>query len=84
MYNLISVYSVPTPPDDLATFATLQFTINSLQTIIDEAAAERDNSMDKFCSSLHKDIKNLQHTVMEIKLKSQVCGEVVLIWVFTK
>ncbi|XP_047430741.1 dynein axonemal heavy chain 6 [Mugil cephalus] len=71
MYNLINMYSVPTPPDDLATFATLQLSINSLQTIIDEAAAEKDNSMDKFCSSLNKDIKKLKHAAMEVKLKSQ-------------
>ncbi len=71
------MYSVPTPPEDLVVFATLQPSINSLHSIIDEAAAERDSSMDKFCSSLHKDIKELNRKVMKVKLKSQVHGEVV-------
>ncbi|GAA6230347.1 dynein heavy chain 6, axonemal-like [Lates japonicus] len=71
MYNLIDMYSVPTPPEDLVVFATLQPSINSLHSLIDEAAAERDSSMDKFSSSLHKDIKELNHEVLKIKLKSQ-------------
>ncbi|KAI3352270.1 hypothetical protein L3Q82_005249 [Scortum barcoo] len=71
MYNLINMYSVPTPPEDLVVFATLQPSINSLHSIIDEAAAEKDSSMDKFCSSLYKDIKELDHEVMITTLKSQ-------------
>ncbi|XP_076584320.1 dynein axonemal heavy chain 6 [Chaetodon auriga] len=71
MYNLINMYSVPTPPEDLVVFATLQPSINSLHSIIDEAAAERDSSMERFCSSLHKDIKELNREVMKVKLKSQ-------------
>ncbi|XP_067440238.1 dynein axonemal heavy chain 6 [Thunnus thynnus] len=71
MYNLINQYSVPTPPEDVVVFATLQPSINSLHNIIDGAVAERDASMDKFCSSLHKDIKRLNHEVTKIKLKAQ-------------
>lgn len=73
LYNLIDMYSVPTTPEDFATFATLQPSINSLHNIIDEAAAERYSNMDKFCSSLQTDIKELKHEVKEIRLKSQVC-----------
>nr|XP_046259789.1 dynein axonemal heavy chain 6 isoform X2 [Scatophagus argus] len=71
MYNLINMYSVPTPPGDLVVFATLQPSINSLHGVIDDALAEWDSSMDKFCSSLNKDIMELNCKVMEIKLKSQ-------------
>ncbi|XP_040003149.1 dynein heavy chain 6, axonemal [Xiphias gladius] len=71
IYNLINMYSIPIPPEDLVVFATLQPSVNSLHSIIDEAAAERDSSMDKFCASLHKDIKELNHEVMKIKFKSQ-------------
>ncbi|XP_029289697.1 LOW QUALITY PROTEIN: dynein heavy chain 6, axonemal [Cottoperca gobio] len=70
MYNLINMYSVPTPPEDLIVFATLQPSISSLQSIIDEAAAERESSMEKLCSSMHKDIKELNRQVTQIKLKS--------------
>ncbi|XP_062296546.1 dynein axonemal heavy chain 6 [Scomber scombrus] len=71
MYNLINMYSVPTPPEDVVVFATLQPSINSLQNIIDRAVAERDSSMDKFGSSLKKDIKHLKQEVTKVKLKSQ-------------
>uniref|UniRef100_UPI0037E80358 dynein axonemal heavy chain 6-like isoform X2 n=1 Tax=Semicossyphus pulcher TaxID=241346 RepID=UPI0037E80358 len=71
MYNLIYMYSVPMPPENLVVFATLQPSINSLHNIIDEAMAQRDSSMDKFCSSLHKDIKQMNHEVRKTKLKSQ-------------
>lgn len=72
MYHLIKVYSVPVPPEDLAVFATLQPSMNSLQNTIDRSVAKRDSSMDKFCTSLQKDIKELNCEVTEIKLKSQV------------
>uniref|UniRef100_A0A8C4HQX9 AAA+ ATPase domain-containing protein n=1 Tax=Dicentrarchus labrax TaxID=13489 RepID=A0A8C4HQX9_DICLA len=71
MYNLINMYSVPTPPEHMVVFATLQPSINSLHSTIDNAAAEKSSSMKKFCSSLHKDIKELNHEVMKTKLKSQ-------------
>lgn len=79
MYDLINMYSVPLPPEDLVAFATLQTSINSLHDIIHEAVAERDSSMDKFCISLHKDIIELNREVMKIKLKSQVHEELAFI-----
>ena len=78
MYNLINMYSIPTPPEDLVVFATLQPSINSLHSIIDEAAAERDSSMNKFCVSLRKDIKELNREIMKVKLKSQVHSKLLL------
>ncbi|KAK2919405.1 hypothetical protein Q8A73_003776 [Channa argus] len=71
MYNLIKLYSIPTPPEDLVVFATLLPSINSLHGIIDQAVAERDSSMEKFCTSLQKDIKELDSEVILIKRKSQ-------------
>ena len=70
LYNLINMYSVPTQPEDLVVFATLQPSINSLHSIIIEAVMERDSHMDRLCHSLQKDIKELKH-------KSRVHEEVV-------
>lgn len=72
MYNLIKIYSVPTPPEDLVVFATLQSSVNSLHRVIDEAVAERDTCMERFCSALHEDIMNLNREVMKNKEKSEV------------
>ncbi|XP_045894233.1 dynein axonemal heavy chain 6-like [Micropterus dolomieu] len=71
MYNLINMYSVPTPPEDLFVFATLQPSIDSLQSLIDKAVLEREPSVETFCSSLQKGIKELDREVMNIKLMSQ-------------
>ncbi|XP_037621211.1 dynein heavy chain 6, axonemal [Sebastes umbrosus] len=71
MYSLISKYYISTPPEDLAVFATLEPSTHSLRNIIDETATERDSSMDKLCSSLQDDIKELNREVMKVKLKSQ-------------
>ncbi|XP_047189968.1 dynein axonemal heavy chain 6 isoform X2 [Scophthalmus maximus] len=70
MYNLINMYSVPTPPEDLVVFATLQSAMNSLQSIVDEAVAKKATSMEKFCASLQKDITKLNREVMNVKQKS--------------
>ncbi|KAK2815675.1 hypothetical protein Q5P01_026142 [Channa striata] len=69
MYNLIKMYSIPTPPEDMVVFATLQPSIHSLHRIIDQAVAERDGSMEKFCTSLQKDIKELDNAVIISKHK---------------
>ncbi|KAI9538400.1 Dynein heavy chain 6, axonemal [Dissostichus eleginoides] len=71
LYNLINTYSVPTPPEDLFVFATLQPTISSLHSIIDGAALEREASMGRLGSSMHKDIKELNREVTQVKLKAQ-------------
>ncbi|KAK5899926.1 hypothetical protein CesoFtcFv8_009352 [Champsocephalus esox] len=71
LYNLINTYSVPTPPEDLFVFATLQPTISSLHSIIDGAALEREASMGKLGSSMHKDIMELNREVTQVTLKAQ-------------
>ncbi|XP_023141924.2 dynein axonemal heavy chain 6 isoform X2 [Amphiprion ocellaris] len=71
MYNLITLYSIATPANDLAGFSTLQTSIKSLHVSIDEALGKRDSTMDKFCSSMVMDIKKLQDEVMKIEHKSQ-------------
>ncbi|KAL7403678.1 hypothetical protein ABVT39_003711 [Epinephelus coioides] len=71
MYSLINMYSIPTQPEDLVVFTTLQPSINSLSSIIDEAAAEREYTVNNLCSSLNKDIKELNSKVKKLKFKSQ-------------
>uniref|UniRef100_A0A7N9AZR1 Dynein, axonemal, heavy chain 6 n=1 Tax=Mastacembelus armatus TaxID=205130 RepID=A0A7N9AZR1_9TELE len=71
MYNLIQVYSVPMPPEEQFFFDPLQSFINSLHSTIDKAVAARDSSMDKFCMSLQKDIKELGQEVIKVHLKLQ-------------
>ncbi|KAM3865367.1 dynein axonemal heavy chain 6 [Diretmus argenteus] len=71
MYKLINMYSVPTPPEDFAVFATLNPSINSLHNTIDKAMAERDSNVAKFCTCLQKDIKELNSEVKRVKLKAQ-------------
>lgn len=71
MYNLIALYSVAAPADDLVSFSTLQKSIKSLHIIIDDAMEKRDSTMEKFCSSMVMDMKKLQDDVMKIDLKSQ-------------
>ena len=77
MYNLIDTYCIPTTPEDLVVFATLQPSMNSLRDVICDALAVRDSSMEKFSSSLIMDIKKLQNEVTKIKDNLQVPVEVV-------
>ncbi|XP_028297484.1 dynein heavy chain 6, axonemal-like, partial [Gouania willdenowi] len=71
MYELINTYSIPTLPEDLLVFATLEPSIESLHTIINAAPNGQDSIMKKFHSSLKKDIKELQSEVDKVKLSSQ-------------
>ncbi|XP_069560973.1 dynein axonemal heavy chain 6 [Brachyistius frenatus] len=70
MYNLINKYSVSTPPEDVAVFATLQPSINSLEDIIKTAVTERNATMEKLRLSLQKDIHTLQDEVKKARGKS--------------
>lgn len=72
MYDMINTYSVPLPPDDLVAYTSLEPSMNTLNDIIYESVAERQSSMDNFCSSLQKDIKELIRKVTDVTLKSQV------------
>ncbi|XP_078146083.1 dynein axonemal heavy chain 6 [Centroberyx gerrardi] len=71
MYKLINMYSVPTPPEDFAVFTTLHPSINSMHNTIEKAMTERDSNMDKFCTLLQNDIKELNSEVTRVKLKAQ-------------
>lgn len=72
MYDLINTHSVPTPPEDLVIFAALHSFVDSLESIVDKAAEERDATMDRFCSSLQRDIRELNQENMELQFKLQV------------
>ncbi|XP_074520194.1 dynein axonemal heavy chain 6 [Halichoeres trimaculatus] len=71
MYNLINMYSVPMPPEELLAFGTLEPLMNSLQSIISEAVSQRDSQMDRFCSCLHEDIEQLNQKAMKAQMMSQ-------------
>lgn len=74
MYSLMNMYSVPTPAEDRAVFATLQPCISSLDDILDYAVSKRRATMKMFCTSLNKDKKELDREVKEVtmKMRSQV------------
>ncbi|KAM4603926.1 dynein axonemal heavy chain 6 [Polymixia lowei] len=71
MYKLIDMYSVPAPPEDFAVFATLRPSVTSVQNSIDKAVAKRDSNVNKFCTYLQKDIKELNREVTRVKEKAQ-------------
>lgn len=50
--------------------------MTTLHSIIDKAWAEKESSMDMFCTYLQNDIMELDNDVLKIKLKSQVGVEV--------
>ncbi|CAL8330997.1 unnamed protein product [Merluccius merluccius] len=73
MYKLIEMYSVPTPPEDFAVFATLRPSVTAVQTAIEKSMTERDANVDKFCAYLQKDVKELNQEVKAVKQKAQDC-----------
>ncbi|XP_029949300.1 dynein heavy chain 6, axonemal [Salarias fasciatus] len=70
-YSLIDMYSIPTPPEDLVVFGTLEPSITSLWNLIDQAEAFRDSSMEQFCTSLTKDINDMLDKVTKTQQKTQ-------------
>lgn len=72
MYKLIECYSVPTPPEDVAVYATLPSCINAVRNTTDKAAEERDSYVDKFCQHLQQDINKLTNKVQEVKSQAEV------------
>uniref|UniRef100_A0A8C5FLE3 Dynein, axonemal, heavy chain 6 n=1 Tax=Gadus morhua TaxID=8049 RepID=A0A8C5FLE3_GADMO len=70
MYHLIQTYEVPTPPEDLAMFATLGPSMTAVQGAVEKASAERDANVDKFCTFLQRDIKELNQEVKAVKEKA--------------
>lgn len=72
MYKLIECYSVPTPPEDIAVFATLPPCITAVRNTIDKAVGERHSYVDKFCQHLQQDINQLNKTVLEVRTQAEV------------
>ncbi|VDK35198.1 unnamed protein product [Taenia asiatica] len=67
MYELIDVFKVPTPPEDLAVYQILFPSIERTITTIDRALAERDSLVDIFFGCLNKDIGDLMNDVRDTK-----------------
>lgn len=72
MYDLIELFTVPTPPKDFAVYQTLTPSVNAVLNSIDRALADRDGNVDKFCSHLDTDITELMKEVKEVKQEAQV------------
>lgn len=71
LYNLVNTYSIPTPPEDLCVFALLKNSISELEWNIYGAVWVEKDTMNKFCASLKKDIKDFNQEIMKVDLKSQ-------------
>ncbi|KAI4873222.1 hypothetical protein NFI96_025127 [Prochilodus magdalenae] len=71
MYKLIDSYSVPTPPEDFAVFATLRPSITGVKNAIDKALGERDANVAKFCQHLQQDISELNKEVIRVKQQAE-------------
>nr|XP_055061459.1 dynein axonemal heavy chain 6 isoform X1 [Misgurnus anguillicaudatus] len=71
MYKLIECYSVPTPPEDVAVYATLPPCVSAIRNSIDKAAAEWDSNVEKFCQHLQQDINELNNKVQEVKSQAE-------------
>ena len=72
MYKLIDSYSVPSPPEDLAVYATLKPSVTGIRNAIDKALGEKDANVDKFCVHLQRDITDLNKEVKRVKQQAQV------------
>ncbi|KAL1282482.1 hypothetical protein QQF64_001285, partial [Cirrhinus molitorella] len=71
MYKLIECYCVPTPPEDIAVFATLPPCITAVRNTIEKAVGERHTYVDKFCQHLQQDINQLNKTVLEVRKQAE-------------
>ncbi|XP_072373357.1 dynein axonemal heavy chain 6 [Scyliorhinus torazame] len=71
MYQLVEKYKIGTPPEDLAVFATLKPSINTVRTVIDRAVSERDSNVVKLCRCMDKDIDVLNEEVRAVRIKEQ-------------
>lgn len=72
MYKLIESYSVPTPPEDIAVYATLPPCVTAIKNTIDKAVGEQDSYVDKFCQHLQQDINQLNKNVLAVKEQAEV------------
>ncbi|XP_064860607.1 dynein axonemal heavy chain 6-like [Oncorhynchus nerka] len=71
MYKLIDSYSVPSPPEDFAVYATLKPSVTGVRNAIDKAVGEKDANVDKFCVHLQRDITDLNKEVKRVKQQAQ-------------
>uniref|UniRef100_A0A673W197 Dynein axonemal heavy chain 6 n=1 Tax=Salmo trutta TaxID=8032 RepID=A0A673W197_SALTR len=71
MYKLIDSYSVPSPPEDFAVYATLKPSVTAVRNAIDKAVGEKDANVDKFCIHLQRDITDLNKEVKRVKQQAQ-------------
>ncbi|KAK7883887.1 hypothetical protein WMY93_027010 [Mugilogobius chulae] len=71
LYNLISTYSVPTPPEDPFVFASLKPAIRTLEANILDASCTEKDMTEKFNVSFKKDVKDLKEEIMKLDQKSQ-------------
>ncbi|XP_064174621.1 dynein axonemal heavy chain 6 isoform X1 [Anguilla rostrata] len=71
MFELIEHYHVPTPPEDMATYATLRPSITRVRNAIDKAVGEKDGNINKFCQHLQQDITELNKEVKRVKEQAQ-------------
>ncbi|XP_041935143.1 dynein heavy chain 6, axonemal [Alosa sapidissima] len=71
MYKLIEQYSVPTPPEDFAVYATLRPSITTVRNSIDKGVGERDANVERFCKHLQKDISAVNVEVKRVKEQAQ-------------
>ncbi|XP_053147968.1 dynein axonemal heavy chain 6 isoform X2 [Hemicordylus capensis] len=71
MYQLIELYAVPTPPEDLALFATLKPSIIAVRNAIDKSVGDRDANIARFCQLLDLDIHELNEEVKDVKRQAE-------------
>ncbi|KAG9259763.1 dynein heavy chain 6, axonemal, partial [Astyanax mexicanus] len=71
MYALIESYSVPTPPEDFAVFATLKPSVAAVRSAIDKALGEKEANVVKFCELLQQDINELNKEVMNVRQRAE-------------
>ncbi|KAL7841172.1 hypothetical protein SRHO_G00248630 [Serrasalmus rhombeus] len=71
MYKLIDSYSVPTPPEDFAVFATLRPSVTAVKNAIDKALGEKDANVAKFCQHMQQDITELNKEVKRVKQQAE-------------
>eukprot|EP00106_Octopus_bimaculoides_P013835 XP_014781277.1 PREDICTED: dynein heavy chain 6, axonemal-like [Octopus bimaculoides] len=67
LYDLIDIYDVQTPPEDLAVYQTLLPSINTVRDSIDKALADRDSNLNQLSNHIDEDITELNKEVKETK-----------------
>ncbi|KAJ8402442.1 hypothetical protein AAFF_G00369310 [Aldrovandia affinis] len=71
LFDLIDHHHVPTPPEDLAAYATLRPSITRVRNAIDVAVTEKEANIKKFCQHLQQDITELNKEVKRVKEQAE-------------